>query len=89
MADLSDRKPENVPGRFYVDASCIDCDLCRETAPAFFRRDDEGGQSFVYRQPVTDEEIALAREALAGCPTESIGEDGPCDGQAGASGEPT
>ena len=33
MADRMDKVPENVPGRFYVDATCIDCDLCRETAP--------------------------------------------------------
>ena len=25
--------PRNVPGPFYVDATCIDCDLCRETPP--------------------------------------------------------
>ncbi len=87
MAELSDRKPENVPGRFYVDASCIDCDLCREAAPAFFRRSEDSGQSFVYHQPVTEGEVALAREALEGCPTESIGEDELGDIHASASGE--
>jgi ferredoxin len=30
----------------------------------------------VYRQPVTLEEIALAEEALAICPTDTIGNDG-------------
>jgi hypothetical protein len=34
-------------GKFYVDQQCIDCDLCRETAPSFFTRNDEGGYSFV------------------------------------------
>ncbi|MFN0075722.1 MAG: ferredoxin [Prosthecobacter sp.] len=57
-------------------SSCIDCGLCPSTAPSHFRRDDEIGQSFVFRQPETAEEIALCREALEGCPTESIGEDG-------------
>lgn len=76
MPDITDRKPENIAGRFYVDASCIDCDLCRETAPAFFRRDEDTGQSIVYRQPQTPEEISRAQEALGGCPTESIGDDG-------------
>ena len=28
-------------GRYYVDSQCIDCDLCRETAPANFIRNDE------------------------------------------------
>ena len=75
MANILDRLPQNVPGRFYVDSTCIDCGLCPSTAPDHFRRDDEIGQSFVYHQPVTEEEIALCREALEGCPTESIGED--------------
>lgn len=33
MADIDEKTPLNVPGKFYVDSSCIDCDLCRETAP--------------------------------------------------------
>lgn len=76
MADKNDRLVENAPGRFYVDSSCVDCDLCRDTAPDFFRRQDDIGYSYVYRQPVTPEEIALAEEACAGCPTDSIGNDG-------------
>ena len=77
MANLQDRLPENIRGRFYVDSSCIDCDLCRETAPGFFRSQDDIGSSVVYRQPVTPEEIELAEEALSGCPADSIGNDGP------------
>ena len=38
MADKNDKRPESVPGKFYVDSQCIDCDLCRETAPANFTR---------------------------------------------------
>ena len=75
MANILDRLPQNVPGRFYVDSTCIDCGLCPSTAPAHFRRDDDIGQSYVHHQPETDEEIALCREALESCPTESIGED--------------
>jgi ferredoxin len=75
MANILDRLPQNAPGRFYVDSTCIDCDVCRSHAPVFFRRDDEIGQSHVFHQPVTAEEIALCREALEGCPTESIGEE--------------
>lgn len=77
MADNKDRLPQNAPGRWYVDSNCIDCDLCRETAPAVFRRDDEGGSSIVFQQPETDEELRLAEEARNGCPVESIGNDGP------------
>jgi ferredoxin len=76
MATTTERLPQNIVGRYYVDSSCIDCDLCRTTAPAFFIRDDEIGFSIVYRQPVTPQELALAEEAREGCPTESIGNDG-------------
>jgi ferredoxin len=74
MAELQDRLPQNIPGRFFVDDSCIDCNICREHVPSFFRRDDDIGLSYVFRQPETPEEIQLCLEALAGCPTESIGE---------------
>ena len=76
MANRNDRLAENAPGLFYVDSSCIDCDLCRGNAPQFFRRDDEIGYSIVYKQPVTPEEIREAQSAMEGCPTESIGHDG-------------
>lgn len=76
MADRSDKNPLNVPGAFYNDTSCIDCDICREIAPAFFRRDDDEGMSYVWKQPVTPDELLLAREAMEGCPTDTIGCDG-------------
>jgi ferredoxin len=76
MAEKTNRLPQNVPGDYYVDDSCIDCDLCRTTAPDFFRRNDEIGFSVVYRQPVTPEGRSVAEEARRGCPTESIGNDG-------------
>ena len=76
MADLSLRLPENVPGKYYVDDTCIDCDACRGDAPAFFTRADALGYSIVHRQPATPEEIAAVEEALEHCPTESIGHDG-------------
>jgi ferredoxin len=76
MANRSEKNRGNVPGPFYVDSSCIDCDLCRVTAPASFRRNDEIGLSIVFQQPATDEEWNQAREAMQDCPTESIGDDG-------------
>ncbi len=78
MADIDDKWPLNAVGKFYVDEQCIDCDLCRETAPDFFKRDDDGGYSYVYSQPNSDNEddIALCMEALEGCPVEAIGDDG-------------
>ena len=76
MADREDKNPENVDGKFYVDSMCIDCDLCRETAPDFFTRNEDGGYSFVHAQPRSEEGVALCMEALEGCPVEAIGEDG-------------
>ena len=76
MADIEDRLVDNVTGMFYVDDQCIDCDLCRETAPANFKRNDDEAYSYVYKQPETQEEEELCREALDGCPVEAIGEDG-------------
>ena len=76
MADIANRYPENVPGTYYVDNQCIDCDLCRETAPASFKRNDDGGYSFVYKQPDSPDEQKLAKEAMEGCPVEAIGSNG-------------
>lgn len=76
MANPNERLPENVPGAWYVDRNCIDCDLCRETAPGIFARNDEIGLSVVIRQPQTGEELQAAREAQASCPTDAIGDDG-------------
>jgi ferredoxin len=76
MADVANKYSENIEGKFYVDDQCIDCDLCRETAPANFKRNDDGGHSFVYKQPESPEEEALCKEAMEGCPVEAIGSDG-------------
>jgi ferredoxin len=76
MADLGQKVPENVAGRFYVDETCIDCDLCRETAPANFVRLDDAGYSYVFQQPTTPAEEAACLAALEECPVEAIGIEG-------------
>ena len=68
--------PKTSPGKYYVDNQCIDCDLCRETAPDNFKRNDDGGYSFVYKQPASPEEEARCKEAKEGCPVEAIGDNG-------------
>ena len=75
MATLTERLSQNAPGRFYVDATCIDCDQCRTMAPEFFARDAEQGLSFVQRQPGTPEEIAEVEQVMTDCATGSIGDD--------------
>jgi ferredoxin len=76
MADIANKYPDNVAGKYYVDNQCIDCDLCRETAPNNFKRNDDGGFSFVCKQPGSPEEEAQCKEAQEGCPVEAIGSDG-------------
>ena len=71
MAALAQRLPDNVPGDFYVDDTCIDCDACRVFAPSVFS--DRGDQSTVYHQPESGDELLAAQKALITCPTASIG----------------
>lgn len=75
MAFVKDKLPDNVAGKYYVDRQCIDCDVCRDTSPANFTRNDENGYSYVYKQPDSSEEEALCEEALNACPVEAIGDD--------------
>ena len=75
MATKEDKYEDNVDGKYYCDTECIDCNLCRETAPDNFA-DHEDGYSFVYKQPENDEEEALCVEAMEGCPVDAIGNDG-------------
>lgn len=76
MADKDSKYPDNVPGQYYVDEECIDCNACNQTAPDFFTSPEEGGYSYVFKQPTNEEEIAICEEALEGCPVEAIGNDG-------------
>lgn len=76
MANPNERWEDNVPGRFYVDRECIICSLCSDIAPQVFRESDDGDHDIVHKQPESEEEVKLAREALDQCPVEAIGEDG-------------
>ena len=71
MADPADRHPANVPGDWFVDTSCINCDVSRQCAPWMFGESDD--QAVVVRQPATQDELREATRALLACPTASIG----------------
>ncbi len=71
MADPHKRLDANIPGNFYVDATCINCDACRQLAPASF--EEVGDYSAVLHQPAGEREIREAYRALLACPTGSIG----------------
>lgn len=71
MAHPRRRLPTNIPGDFYVDDTCIDCDTCRWLAPGTFGR--AAGQSAVTAQPREPEARRQALLAAVACPTASIG----------------
>jgi len=71
MANPKKPVPENVPGDFFVDSTCIDCDACRQIAPSVFGEAAE--TSFVKAQPVSSTDRRQALQALLACPTGSIG----------------
>jgi glyoxylase-like metal-dependent hydrolase (beta-lactamase superfamily II)/ferredoxin len=73
MARPGKRLRENVPGDFYVDSSCIDCDTCRQIAPETFARSESEQASFVHCQPRDERALLRAGMALVACPTSSIG----------------
>jgi ferredoxin len=76
MSRFNYRYPLNVPGKYYINDQCTDCDLCRQLAPNSIRRDDRTGISYVFKQPIRAEEIAAVEEGVGGCPTEAVGTDG-------------
>ena len=76
MADPKDRVAESVAGKYYVDVQCIDCDVCRVTAPDNFQRSENKGYSYVFQQPATPDQDARCQEAMDSCPVEAIGSDG-------------
>lgn len=73
---ISYKYPDNVPGKYYTGNLCIDCDLCRESAPANFARNSDEGYSFVNKQPATDDEEKRCRDAKEFCPVEAVCDDG-------------
>ena len=76
MANKAEKRPDNVTGKFYVDSQCIDCDLCRTTAPDNFRRNEDEGYSYVSKQASSPQEETLCKQAKDECPVEAIGDDG-------------
>ena len=71
MARLDHDNPGNAPGEWFVDTRCIDCDTCRQVAPAVFA--DRHGLSVVADQPCGPNVETAAWRASLACPTQSIG----------------
>jgi len=86
MANLNRAYSDNIPGNFFVDDTCIDCDLCRQIAPSVFK--EEWDHSAVYHQPDSVAETHRAAMALVACPTGSIGTRNKLDSRSAAASYP-
>src|SRR5206468_6940717 len=86
MANPNRAYADNVSGNFFVDDTCIDCDLCRQVAPSVFK--EESDHSVVHQQPRSADETHRAAMALVACPTGSIGTRTKLDSRAAASSYP-
>lgn len=73
MADNKNKWPDNAPGKFFVDDSCIACDACVLSAPDNFEMNENDGHAFVKIQPRNSQEEESCKEAMDCCPVESIG----------------
>jgi ferredoxin len=73
MAHVDDCLAENAEGNFFVDASCIDCAVCRNVAPSTFARSERAGASVVAHQPLDAAAVLRAKMALVACPVSAIG----------------
>jgi glyoxylase-like metal-dependent hydrolase (beta-lactamase superfamily II)/ferredoxin len=71
MANRAKAYPENVPGAWFVDDRCIDCDVCRQLATGIFSAADD--HSYVERQPASEQQERDAMRSLLACPTGAIG----------------
>ncbi len=71
MADQRKKVDANVPGNFFVDRTCINCDACRQLAPNSF--EEVGDFSAVVHQPETPRQLLEAYQALMACPVGAIG----------------
>jgi glyoxylase-like metal-dependent hydrolase (beta-lactamase superfamily II)/ferredoxin len=86
MANPNRAYAQNIPGNFFVDDTCIDCDLCRQIAPSVFKEDDD--HSVVHHQPESPAETHRSTMALVACPTGSIGTRTKVDSRAAAASFP-
>ena len=79
------KHPNNVPGKYWVDCnSCSSFGICVDTAPNNFRypleqngkKEGYRNETYVYKQPETEEEEAQCRLAMEICPVDAIHDNG-------------
>ena len=72
MEEKPTRLPNNVPGEYYVSEDCDGCAYCGMVAPENFEFDKPTNTYFITRQPMTEDESELVREAMEDCPVDAI-----------------
>ena len=75
MADSGLRTEVNIAGRYYVDSSCVHCELCQTLAEDHFAT-TAVGEGYVYNQPRNTAEMERCNHAKENCPVGAIGDDG-------------
>jgi len=76
MADTNSKQPLNVPGRWYVDTTCVLCRTCLQEAPMLLKTNKDETAVYFFKQPKGDAETAAAQRSMEVCPTLAIGNDG-------------
>jgi ferredoxin len=81
MANAKMKHKLNIAGEWFATdpddddgEGCIACNVCYTGAPEFFK-EDEDGNAYVCKQPVSPNDIALMEEQLDACPVNSIGKN--------------
>jgi ferredoxin len=72
---MAERHPLNVEGRYYVDTTCVHCDLCHEIAPDHFTQ-GTAGEGYVIKQPSEASQESLCQSARTSCPVGAIQDNG-------------
>lgn len=75
MADKGKKHPQNVPGAFFADETCIGCEACVGEAPKNFKMADDS-LAYVFKQPADPGEREACESALDACPVQAIGKEG-------------
>ena len=81
MADKTQKVPQNVPGKWYVDETCTPCHTCMEEAANLLKYNEDETKVYFFKQPTTpEEEDAVPGLSLPGVrrvpPDEQAGEKG-------------
>ena len=72
MEERAAKLPNNVPGDYYVSEDCDGCAYCGMVAPVNFEFDKPTNTYFITRQPQTEGEAEMVREAMEDCPVDAI-----------------